>query len=247
MAVPLLPRAPIDEVVIGVVLDQPLGLDAVGAGVYLAQRQDLFVRHEIHEAILPPNTVVEMPGPTRVWLINDDETWMVQLQQDRFFLNWRRRGDATYPGFSRSGGVMHVAAIEFARFQEFCAQRHDGEKPNALTINVSKIDVLVQTKHWNDVSEAVQLMPMLGRVIEAMEKPSANVLVRWQEEIDDTTLAISLQPARMRQNPNLAAFRLEFRATQPVRRELSVELSEINKVLNRAFERVIPDYKERFS
>ena len=47
----VLARAPIDEVVVGVTLDRPLGPNAVDAGRYLAERPDAFARHELHEAI----------------------------------------------------------------------------------------------------------------------------------------------------------------------------------------------------
>src|ERR1043165_9367558 len=158
--VPLLARAPIDEVVVGFILDQPVGPDAVDSGRYLTTRADRFVRHEIHDPILPAPGLYEMPGPTRVWLISADEAWLVQLQHDRFHANWRRRGDAPYPGFTRSGGAMHFAVEEFERFRAFCESKK-GIKPNAASIELSKIDVLIMGKHWSDTADAAKLMPVL--------------------------------------------------------------------------------------
>jgi hypothetical protein len=245
MPAPLLPRAPIDEIVVGFILDQPLGPDPVQAGRYMAERKDVFVAHELHEPIVPQGVWIDTPNP-RVWLINQDETWMVQMQQDRFYANWRRRNDAAYPGFSREGGAMHFALREFRSFQMFCEQTR-GKKPNAVSIELSKIDVLIQNKHWNDVADAAQLVPVLGVAATIMVQPGPNIVVQCQERAGDATVAISLTPARMRQNPQLAAFRLEFKAAQPAAEDLETQLLAINAVLNSAFARVIPEYEKRFS
>jgi len=247
MAAPLLPQAPIDEVVVGVVLDQPIGPNAVEAGFYLAQRLDTFSLHEIHEPILPAPGWIDVPGPVRVWLVSADGTQLVQLQQDRFHANWRRRGESVYPGFSRDGGAMHFAISEFSRLQEFCGRIRGGQTPNAASFELSKIDLLIQGKHWQDVREAAAIVPVLAPALDAMSKPSPNITLQFQERIDDTSVTISITPARMKANPDMSAFRLEFRAQQPAADNMGMQLAAMNTKLNEAFARVVPDYAKRFS
>ena len=43
------------------------------------------------------NVVAEVP-PVRCWFLTEDETRLIQVQQDRFIFNWKRgRVDAPYP------------------------------------------------------------------------------------------------------------------------------------------------------
>jgi len=63
----------------------------------------------------------EMPLP-RVWFLSNDKTWLVQLQQDRFHLNWRRVGEGNDTGVYVRFPVIqerHLALwSELSRFVE---------------------------------------------------------------------------------------------------------------------------------
>ena len=65
--------------------------------------------------------------------------------------------------------------------------------------------------------------------------------------IDEVTVTISLSAARLKSDPNTLAFRLEFRGTQPCSDDMEAQLMAINKVLNGAFVRFVPDFEKRFS
>lgn len=203
--VPLMARAPIDEVVVGFILDQALGPDAVDCGRYLATRGDRFVRHEIHEPIISTPGLFEVPGPARVWLISADDAWLVQLQQDRFHANWRRRGDAPYPGFTRPGGAMHFAVDELARFQAFC-QTTQNTKPNPVSIELSKIDLLIMGKHWVDIADAAKLMPVLDGIFAVQTTRSGALALRWHEDIGDVTIAVAVGSAQLKATPGSRHF-----------------------------------------
>lgn len=235
-----LDRPPIDEVVVGVVLDRPFGPDAVAAGRYLARRGDRFTRHEIHEPIMPAQSVLMVPGPSRIWLVSADEAWLVQLQEDRFNANWRRRGDASYPGFTRTGGAMEFVLDEFARFQAFCAEQHGDVAPVPVSFEMAKIDVLTEGRHWSDVADAAKLLPVLAAPQQCMGTPSTNVALRWQHDVAEGTLAVSIVPARMKADEKTFAYRLEFRFSGPVTKDLRDHLVQANVALNDAFERLVP-------
>ena len=193
---------------------------------------------------LPERSSEVSSPPVRVWLVSKDESWMVQLQRDRFYANWRRRGETKYPGFSRTGGAMEFAVAEFARLQEFCTTRRS-TTPKAVAVEISKIDVLIQGKHWKDADDSIAMMPMLGPWAHALKSPKTAIALKWQEEIAETTLAVSLviMPGCVRPE----RYKLEFRGTKPLRNDVSTELKSLSKTLNQAFERVIPEYETRFS
>jgi uncharacterized protein (TIGR04255 family) len=246
--VPLMARAPIDEVVVGFILDQAVGPDAVDCGRYMAARADRFVRHEIHEPILSTPGMFEVPGPARVWLISADDAWLIQLQQDRFHANWRRRGDAPYPGFTRSGGAMHFALDEFTRFQAFCqTQTTKSVRPNAVSIELSKIDLLIMGKHWADHADAATLMPVLSGLLAMQSMPSSAMALHWRENVGDVTIAVTVTSAHLKAAPGVPAFQLDFRASCPVTDDVGEHLVHANGIVNAAFGRLIPDPARRFS
>lgn len=51
------------------------------------------------------------------------------------------------------------ALAEFARFEDFCV-REFGAKPAVRRVEVAKVDLLVQGKHWQDFTQLASLMPM---------------------------------------------------------------------------------------
>lgn len=237
--IPDLPNPPIDEVVVGLVLDPPLGPDAVQAGAYLARRGERFARHEIHEPVLSePGIVIGPEGPLRIWLISADDAWLVQLQPDRFVANWRRRGVARYPGFTRRGGAMEFALDELARYQAFCAEIHE-QSPRPVAFEVVKIDLLVRGRHWTDASDAAHLLPVLAGVHACMIGADVNTVVRWQEPCEGGTLAVSIVPARMKADEATLAYRTEFRFSGAITEPLRDHLIHANRMLNEAFARVV--------
>lgn len=243
---PLLPKAPIDEVVVGFVLDQQVGPDAVDCGVYLTERHDRFVRHELHDPIVASPAFFDGLGPSRVWLISDDDAWLVQLQHDRFYANWRRRSDGTYPGFSRAGGAMGYALEEFELFQAF-VERRRGVRPTAIAFELSKIDLLIKGQHWNDAADAVKLMPVLNGVLANIPSMDGSVGIRWQYDVDGLAVVVGVTSVRLKADPTVPAYRLELKATGPVAAQLEALLLKANQVLNEAFQRLLPDRVERFT
>lgn len=103
---------PVDEVVLGVQFETPSAYTSVHAG----RVWDLFRREfpRVTEvARLEPQFEVFGGNPTpsfqfsfgggplrsRLWFISKDETHLLQLQEDRFFLNWRKRPNGISSGF----------------------------------------------------------------------------------------------------------------------------------------------------
>lgn len=248
-------HAPIDEVVVGFAFDRAVGPDAVESGVYLAERRDRFVRHEIHEPVFDQAGEITLPlvSPIRTWLVSQDERWLVQLQHDRFHANWRRRPDAShasavedpYPGFTRDGGVMSFALTEFELLRDFC-RRQKGEAPSPRRIEVTKIDLLIQGRHWESVEDAYAMLPAMASAKSAMATPSPEIALQTQENIDGTKLITSIAPARLKADPQKLVFRVEFRAVHSASGQLSEQLSRMNDILNSAFGRLIPDADRRF-
>ena len=117
-------RPPVDEVVIGVAL-WPTGIGWDQVGEYWQQVRDAYpnvqymARLPIVREVLTgqpgeisftpwspfvfaaPQSPIPAPvSPNqRTWLITPDDVYVIQIQDDAFLHNWRRRGEESYPHF----------------------------------------------------------------------------------------------------------------------------------------------------
>lgn len=106
---------PVDEVAIGVAFPQiELFLDAHG-GIYWEKIRADYPRLEAHPRLEQPMEVLEeasplqqpplliafpqQPSSNRTWFIGAEDDYVVQIQNNRFVQNWRRRGGRPYPHF----------------------------------------------------------------------------------------------------------------------------------------------------
>jgi uncharacterized protein (TIGR04255 family) len=106
-------RPPIDEVAIALQLSEPIpGFTDAHVGLYWQSVKQSYPRVESQPRLsVTPETLDEGPPPVgqtlqmpmlqlggRTWLVSDDDAFVVQIQNDRFTRNWRRREQA-YPHF----------------------------------------------------------------------------------------------------------------------------------------------------
>ncbi len=94
---------PVNEVAMGVKFEPIEGLTLAHFGIFWATLRDEFGKSE--EAI-PLGTPTDTPlrvggGPLpRLWLVHNDEQFLIQLQPNIFYFNWRRRDDdQVYPSY----------------------------------------------------------------------------------------------------------------------------------------------------
>jgi uncharacterized protein (TIGR04255 family) len=116
---------PLDEVVLGVQFEQAPGYTSVMAKDVWSLYSDEFPRVQELPAIAPqfevfgresarsrPNIRIESaPLRGRLWFISKDENHLIQFQDDRLLLNWRRKPNgAQYPRFegTSSSFIEHL-------------------------------------------------------------------------------------------------------------------------------------------
>lgn len=136
-------RPPIDEVAIGVQLASPIGgfVDA-HAGVFWERVKDRYPSAENNpriEAIVEPLGCPWPPMPQsltfpmqqvggRTFLLSGDGEYLLQIQNNRFFRNWRRRVDE-YPHFDDLAATFRS---DLALFQSFLEEAKLQAQPIAL-------------------------------------------------------------------------------------------------------------------
>jgi uncharacterized protein (TIGR04255 family) len=140
-------RPPVDEVVIGVQFPPIEGFSEPHVGIYWQRVRSEFPKVQSQprlegpiedleaEPFGPPAlTILQGPGAAqgRTWMISENDVYLVQIQNSRFVLNWRRRGDGEYP---------HFEAVAERFWDQFSVFRDLLESEGLVTPVVQQLEV----------------------------------------------------------------------------------------------------------
>jgi uncharacterized protein (TIGR04255 family) len=227
-AFPQLDHPPINEVVCGFVFEST-SLTALDFGAYRDERLEDFPKAELH----PP--IVETAGfrfgnavEARVWLVGKSDELVLQLQADRFYMNWRRR-EGRYPRFSDHDGeegLKTLAIREFERFAEFCGKRTSSPL-NLLRLELTKID-LIQRAEGQDLARLRDILPITSVFDQIAISHPTNLNLRMAEATDEcqTTIALGLDQQQVN---------LEVRHLFPFTGNLEHDFAKANGRVNQVF------------
>jgi uncharacterized protein (TIGR04255 family) len=104
-----------------------------------------------------PSLRVEFVNPdiSRFWFIADPPTKLIQVQRDRFVVNWRRvKGDETYPRYFDE--MRPRFEREWTDFKAFVSERKVGTIA-ILQCEVTYRNEFLQGKEWNAFPESLAL------------------------------------------------------------------------------------------
>lgn len=167
---------PIVEVVCGFFFSPMAGLDPMAVGKYWGEKKTRgYPTKQLHPPVTdrPGVSFSDGVGPLRCWLLSETEEYVVQIQPDRFYFNWRKR-QAEYPHFNDHGpkqGVLTRSLDAFEDFRTFC-QAELGLAPSAARVDLAKIDLLAQPEHWSDFNDLAKLLTVvkpLARITKSAE------------------------------------------------------------------------------
>jgi uncharacterized protein (TIGR04255 family) len=157
------------------------------------------------------------PGvaPLRSWLIAEAEDFLIQIQADRFYMNWRRR-DGRYPRFRDHGaaeGLCSRALKEFASFSDFVRDRL-GATLVPTRVELQKQDVLERPRHWADWTDLATILPVVNTFAEIRrtERIGFNLRMVEKDELGATTLQIA---TRMDAEQPVAV-QMDFQCSSPL-------------------------------
>lgn len=242
---PELERPPIVEVVCGLVFQPVVELDALTLGVYWDSRRADFPKRQIHPALSDEPSFTVGIMPMRAFLLSEDEQFVLQLQHDRFFMNWRATGKQ-YPRFSErhgAGGLLSKMEREFEQFQTFVRERCKVELM-PKRIELSKIDVLEQGKHWQDFAELSRLLPVTGVFQELQRTQVRDVNLRFSERGPDGGVMVHIATLKAAEGRHVV--RVDARFVGDPTPSVREGFHRGNSILNEAFFKLMPDATSRF-
>lgn len=229
---PHLQHPPIIEVVCGVAFEPIRDLDPLALGIYWDQRSAEYPTKSLQVAFGTTSSREFTLLPVRAVFVEKDDQFVLQLQDDCFFVNWRKRGQR-YPRFSGNEGVLQRTRTEFELFESFVSRRF-GKRLLVRQIDMSKIDLLYRGIHWQDLKDLAALVPLAGVFNAIQEARSREFNLSFIEHGPIGDMTISMATAV--QAKETIAVRIESRIqcdSTPER--LWETFTSANSVLNKAF------------
>jgi uncharacterized protein (TIGR04255 family) len=142
---------------------------------------------------LGPEAFVKLP--VRCWFINDESNRLIQVQNNRFFHNWRRPNPSA--PYLHYGELKPVLEKEWGRFCDF-ASRYEMGTPNVLSCEVSYINHLDRGIGWDNFSDLAIVFPSVGTFQggEFLKKPETILLnASYVMPSNEGRLRVAVQPA----------------------------------------------------
>lgn len=170
-------QPPVSEVAISVDFSPLEGWLPAHAGLYWAQINGQYPKSETHHEassvieqfgdafFRPQSTRLEVIGSEelrniRHWFLNDSKTELVQVQRDRFIVNWRKLGSGQqYPRYAQHMRPRFLK--EWTAFKGFVAQHRLGEF-NVRQCEITYVNDIPQGEGWETFPEALQLFSWVG-------------------------------------------------------------------------------------
>ncbi len=205
---------PIVEVVCGFFFSPLARLDPITVGRYWSEEKAReYPKTQLHPPISdrPSLRLGEGIGPVRCWLIGEREEYLLQIQPDRFYFNWRKR-EGEYPHFNKyaeKDGVLRRSLREFREFAQF-ATAALGQTPKPVRLELAKIDMLVSPRHWKNYADLQSVVPMLAKLPKVAEDPNVTLVLAGEREGFQLQFALTNAPLA----PDMsAAVQIETRVT----------------------------------
>lgn len=156
---------PINELVLGLYFDQPTPMRAEYAGVFWASVRDEFPSIQQQPIIAPPapsggqiysfefSGPFEMPMP-RFWLEAADGNTLMQLQNNAFLFNWRKR-DTTYPHYDSVKAGFDKNYATYLRF----LRKEFNVTPSIQIAELTYINIVESCEYWTSAKDTGRVFP----------------------------------------------------------------------------------------
>jgi uncharacterized protein (TIGR04255 family) len=159
-----------------------------------------------------------------LWYESPDSPFLLQVQKDAFFVNWRRQsGTFIYPHFhTREGGEQGVwdrFVAEWEAFRTFCEKQAIGI-PEVMACHLAYINHMVHGERWDVPTDLARWFRLLAGVKGSNPVDTLNMTVIYQA--GKLPLRINVRPA-IRISDKKKLFIIEFIITAKLSAESSLQ------------------------
>jgi uncharacterized protein (TIGR04255 family) len=225
-------RPPLDEVVCGVLFAGVKWSD-IHYGLFYAELGGRYRQTQRHPPLSllessgqgePQITLFTEPQLPRLWYESTNSPFLLQVQKDAFFVNWRRQpGNFTYPHFqTREGGEQGVwdrFVSEWEAFHTFCENQAIGT-PEVLACHLAYINHMVHGETWDVPTDLARWFRLLEGVKGSNPATALNMTVVYQAR--KLPMRINVRPA-IRISDKKKLFVIDFIITAKLPAESSLQ------------------------
>lgn len=125
-------------------------------------------------------TASDVPPLPRMWLLDESENQVIQIQSNRFLYNWKRVG--TEDGYPKFDAVIAKFEKVYSAFVKFMDQLGEGTVV-PIQYELQYVNHLPQGEGWETLADLVSVFPDIGwrKSNRKIEPPR---LFRWQATFD---------------------------------------------------------------
>ncbi len=149
-------KSPLAEVVFGVEFNAP-HFSSVHFGLYWQEIKDNFSKYPIDRPPVGANEIgCVLPPLRRVWFSSDDQRELIQLQDNRFYYNWRKQNEE-YPHFEE----IHPKFLgQWHRFKDWWLETEQRElQPSRY--QMTYINQIEANLGWNNAEDSAKIFNFL--------------------------------------------------------------------------------------
>jgi uncharacterized protein (TIGR04255 family) len=154
------------------------------------------------------------PEPERIQLIEDADERMIQVQDSRFILNWRKRGSSPYPSYVT---LLPEFREKFEAFRRFAISARLGDL-NVNQWEVTYVNHVPRGELWHAPSDFRSLFPGLIAEVPAGGLTIDHLDCDWRFAMPDRLgrLHVGVKHAQLRGEPRAEVAVLSLTARGPV-------------------------------
>ncbi len=235
-------KPPINEVIIGAWFDPPLtALGSEHIGLLWSRLREKFPTVEQrppiggmaqrHENALTIDIMATPPMP-RYWFVSEDEATLIQVQQNAFFLNWRRR-ESEYPQYS---GLKPNFDHYYRILEEFLENDVGVKHPGISHCELAYIDMIEPSEYWRspqDTPDIIRSFSIPG-CASVHDAPVFNCAYRYNVE-SNLQLHVAIRSGEPVGQSGSPLLYLEFRAlgspVSPAKSETDIWYDRAHEVI----------------
>jgi uncharacterized protein (TIGR04255 family) len=209
---------PINELVIGIYFDREINsLRPEHVGLFWGEVRNDFPNIQQQPPVIPPRGVpqllnaLELLSMPRFWLEAKDGSTLMQIQNNAFLFNWRKRA-TEYPHFE---AVKAAFDKNKKRFFKFLRDELGEVEPKSQLAELTYINLIESCEYWKGPRDTPKVVPRFSlpvAYVPETESPDFHQITS-QRRAPDLTLNTTIRSARSVQDQIKPVLIIEYRAT----------------------------------
>jgi len=149
-------KSPLAEVIFGVEFNAE-SFSTVHFGLYWQEIKEKFTQKPLDRPPIGDTELISLlPSLRRVWFESKDQKELIQLQDNRFYYNWRKR-DEEYPHFEK---IHPKFLVEWNRFTDWWA-KNEKNQLTPIRYQMSYVNQIEADLGWHSVEDSAKIFSFL--------------------------------------------------------------------------------------